>query len=47
MDVVRLDGVGGERQRWFVYASFGHAAADLDRPVSPRQPHAELAGNAL
>jgi hypothetical protein len=35
MDVVRLDGVGGERQRWFVYASFGHAAADLDRPVSP------------
>ena len=47
----------GERQRWFVYASFGHAAADLDRPVSPADderdnvtnvtPHAEFAGNAL
>ena len=42
----------GERQRWFVYASFGHAAADLDRPVSPAEderdnvtnvtPHAEF-----
>jgi hypothetical protein len=47
----------GERQRWFVYASFGHGAADLDRPVSPADderdnvanvtPHAEFAGNAL
>jgi hypothetical protein len=47
----------GERQRWFVYATFGHAAADLDRPVSPAEderdnvsnvtPHAEFAGNAV
>ena len=47
----------GERQRWFVYASFGHAAADLDRPVSPAEderdnvsnvtPHAEFAGNGV
>jgi len=47
----------GERQRWFVYASFGHAAADLDHPVSPADderdnvanvtPHAEFAGNAV
>jgi len=27
----------GERQRWFVYASFGHTAASLDAPVA-RQP---------
>src|SRR3712207_749574 len=25
----------GERQRWFVYATFGHTAANLDNPVSP------------
>src|ERR1700747_2714115 len=25
----------GERQRWFVYASFGHSAASLDSPVAP------------
>jgi hypothetical protein len=47
----------GERQRWFVYASFGHSAASLDAPVSPADderdnvsnvtPHAEFAGNAL
>jgi hypothetical protein len=47
----------GERQRWFVYASFGHSAADLDRPVAPAEderdnvlnvtPHAEFVGNAL
>jgi hypothetical protein len=47
----------GERQRWFVYATFGHSAADLDRPISPAEderdnvsnvvPHAEFAGNAL
>src|SRR5690242_2451109 len=23
----------GERQRWFVYATFGHTAAELDNPV--------------
>jgi hypothetical protein len=47
----------GERQRWFVYASFGHSAADLDSPVSPAEderdnvsnvaPHCQYLGNAL
>ena len=47
----------GDRQRWFVYASFGHSAASLDSPVSPAEderdnilnvtPHAEFVGNAL
>jgi hypothetical protein len=47
----------GERQRWFVYASFGHSAASLDSPVPPAEderdnilnvtPHAEFVGNAL
>ena len=46
-----------ERQRWFVYASFGHSAASLDNPVSPAEderdnllnvaPYVEYAGNAL
>jgi hypothetical protein len=47
----------GERQRWFVYASFGHSAGSLDSPVSPAEderdnilnvtPHAQFLGNAL
>lgn len=47
----------GERQRWFVYASFGHSAASFDSPVAPADderdnilnvtPHAQFAGNAL
>jgi len=47
----------GDRQRWFVYATFGHTAAELDHPVSPADderdnivnvtPHAEFAGSAL
>src|SRR5215471_4988365 len=47
----------GERQRWFVYATFGHTAASLDNPVSPVDderdtvinvtPHVEYLGNAL
>lgn len=47
----------GERQRWFVYATFGHSAAGLDTPVSPAEderdnvsnvtPHAEFVGSAL
>jgi hypothetical protein len=47
----------GERQRWFVYATFGHSAASLDDPVSPVEderdnvlnvsPHVEYVGNAL
>jgi hypothetical protein len=47
----------GERQRWFVYATFGHSAASLDNPVSPAEderdnvsnvtPHAQYLGNAV
>ena len=47
----------GERQRWFVYATFGHSAASLGNPVAPAEderdnvlnvvPHAEFAGNAV
>jgi hypothetical protein len=47
----------GDRQRWFVYATFGHSAASFDDPVPPAEverdnianvtPHAEFAGNAL
>ena len=47
----------GERQRWFVYATFGHTAASLDSPVPPAEderdnvsnvaPHARFEGNAL
>jgi hypothetical protein len=47
----------GERQRWFVYATFGHTAAELDHPVPPAEderdnisnvtPHAQFVGNAL
>ena len=47
----------GDRQRWFVYATFGHEAGDFDHPVSPADderdtvvnvtPHAQFAGSAL
>src|SRR5262249_45352764 len=47
----------GERQRWFVYATFGHSATSLDSSVAPGDderdnimnvvPHAEFASNAL
>jgi hypothetical protein len=47
----------GDRQRWFVYASFGHSATSLDNPVSPPEderdnvsnvtPHASFVGNAV
>jgi hypothetical protein len=47
----------GDRQRWFVYATFGHSAASLDNPVPPAEderdnvsnvtPHAQFLGNAL
>ena len=47
----------GDRQRWFVYATFGHSAASLDSAVTPAEderdnllnvaPHVEYAGNAL
>lgn len=47
----------GERQRWFIYATFGHSAASLDGPVAPADderdnvlnvaPHVEYMGNTL
>jgi len=47
----------GDRQRWFVYATFGHSAASLDNPVSPAEderdnvsnvvPHGQFLGNAV
>lgn len=47
----------GERQRWFVYATFGHSASNFDSPVNPADderdnisnvtPHAEFVANAL
>jgi hypothetical protein len=47
----------GDRQRWFVYATFGHSATSLNNPVSPAEderdnisnvtPHAQFVGNAL
>ena len=47
----------GDRQRWFVYATFGHAIANFDNQVAPADderdnvlnvtPHAEFAGNAV
>jgi len=47
----------GERQRWFVYATFGHSAASLDSPVAPAEderdnvlnvtPHVDHWANAL
>src|SRR3984893_12581325 len=47
----------GERQRWFIYATFGYSAASLDGPVAPADderdnvlnvaPHVEYMGNAL
>lgn len=48
---------GGERYRWFVYATFGHSAAGLDSAVAPAEderdnvlnvaPHVEYVENAL
>jgi hypothetical protein len=47
----------GERQRWFVYGTFGHSARSLDNPVPPAEderdniinvaPHAQFLGNAV
>src|SRR3989449_1421004 len=46
-----------ERQRWFIYATFGHSAASLDSAVAPAEderdnvvnvaPHVEYVGNAV
>jgi hypothetical protein len=48
---------GGERYRWFVYATFGHSAAALDSAVAPAEderdnvrnvaPHVEYVENGL
>jgi len=47
----------GERQRWFIYATFGHSAASLDGAVAPADderdnilnvaPHVQYMGNAV
>lgn len=47
----------GERNRWFIYATFGHSAASLDSAVAPAEderdnvinvaPHVEWMGNAV
>jgi len=47
----------GERQRWFVYASFGHSAGALDSAVAPGDderdnvmnvaPHCQYMGSGL
>jgi len=46
-----------ERQRWIIYATFGHTAAELSNPVSPAEderdnlinvlPHSQLLGNGV
>jgi hypothetical protein len=46
-----------DRQRWFIYATFGHSAADFDNAVAPADderdnvlnvvPHADFLGNAF
>ena len=47
----------GERQRWFIYATFGHSAAAMDNPVLPAEDerdnifnvirHGQFVGSAL
>jgi hypothetical protein len=49
--------VSAERQRWLIYATFGHTAASLSNPVSPAEderdnvlnvlPHAQFLGNGV
>ena len=46
-----------ERQRWIIYATFGHTAAELSNPISPAEderdnlinvlPHAQFLGNGI
>jgi len=46
-----------ERQRWIIYATFGHSAAELSNPISPAEderdnlinvlPHAQFLGNGV
>jgi hypothetical protein len=49
--------VSTERQRWIMYATFGHSAAELSNPVSPAEderdtivnllPHVQFTGNGM
>lgn len=49
--------MSAERQRWIVYATFGHTAAELSNPVSPAEdwrdasinllPHIQFTGGAI
>jgi hypothetical protein len=46
-----------ERQRWIIYATFGHTAAELSNPISPAEderdnlinvlPHSQFLGNGV
>lgn len=50
-------GASTDRQRWFIYATFGHTAAELSNPVSPAEdwrdatsnllPHLQFTGNGV
>jgi len=37
----------GERQRWIIYATFGHTAAELSNPVSPAEDERDNLINVL
>ena len=37
----------GERQRWFVYATFGHTAGSLDNPVNPIEDERDTLINVI
>lgn len=37
----------GERQRWFVYATFGHTAASFDNPVNPVEDERDTIINVI
>jgi hypothetical protein len=37
----------GERQRWFVYATFGHTGASLDNPVNPIEDERDTIVNVI
>src|SRR5262245_41459621 len=36
-----------ERQRWIIYATFGHTAAELSNPVSPAEDWQDASTNLL
>src|SRR5262245_28839931 len=37
----------GERQRWFIYATFGHTAESLDNPVNPAEDERDNVMNVV